>query len=298
FLTTVFLTVSARLYREFAPRTIRKETVRALLRFSLPLIPGLLLWWVISVSDRYLLTWMVGSEENGLYVAAAKIPTIMTLLCTVFLTAWKTSAVTEDGGSDEEAKARKGAFYGNVYRGFVALLFCAAACITLFSKLFAKILFSADFYIAWQYIPILTIGTVFYNLSRFLGSVYFVKEKSLRSSITAAVAAAVNVVLNLLLIPRFGAFGAAGATFAAYLIEYLVRDVDAQREIRFPAQRLRIYGCGILLTAEVVVVTLAPSYWIAASAVLTALILAFSMKPLFSMLNGLLKMIRSKKVYK
>lgn len=300
FLTTVFLVFSAHLYRELSLKDVRKKTVKALLKFSMPLILGTLLWWIISVSDRYLITWITGSEANGLYVAAAKIPTLLTLMTTVFLTAWKISAVTEDSGEDAAEKARRGEFYGRVYRGFVAVLFCMGAGITLFSKLFAGILFAEEFYAAWQFIPILTLGTVFYGLSRFLGCIYFVKEKSFRSSLTAAIAATVNIVLNLFLIPHFGAFGAAAATFVAYLVEYVVREIDAQREIKFDSCRLRILLCGVLLVAEVAVVTLELPYWLWIAGAMTVLMIVLSGKTLIEMAKGLLGELtgRSKKVYK
>ena len=291
FLTTLFLTVVARLDRAFSFGSIRRDTARALLRFSLPLVPGLLLWWVISVSDRYVLTWITGAEANGLYVAAAKIPTLLTLLTTVFLTAWKTSAVTEDSGESEAARGEKASFFGNVYHGFVALMFCAGAGITLFSRIFAQILFSDEFFPAWQFIPVLTVGTVFYSLSRFLGSVYFVKEKSIRSTVTAAIAAGINILLNFLLIPSYGAFGAAIATLASYLVEFLIRQVDATREIRFSANYLTILLYSVFLGAEVYVVTAELPYWEITAVLLTLCILGLSGKTLYRMGKGLIKTI-------
>lgn len=289
FLTTVFLVFYARLYRVFSLRSVRRKTARALIAFSLPLVPATMLWWVISVSDRYLLTVMLesGSDINGLYVAAAKIPTLLTLLCTVFLTAWKTSAVVENSGDGEAEKKKKSEFYGSVYKGFVAVLFCMGAGIVLFAQLFAKILFSDAFYEAWRYIPLLTLGTVFYSLSRFLGSIYFVKRKSVHSFLTALFAAVLNVILNLVLIPSYGAFGAAAATLAAYLLEFIVRDIDAQKQLCFPAQRLRILVCGILLLCEVVVMSsgLTHSLWIAAG--LTVAILLVNARVLLGTLKGI-----------
>lgn len=42
--------------------------------YSLPLIPNAILWWVMQVSDRYILTLFLGVAANGLYTVAAKIP--------------------------------------------------------------------------------------------------------------------------------------------------------------------------------------------------------------------------------
>lgn len=288
-LTTIFLVFYARLYRAFQIRSISKRTAKDLIAFSLPLVPATMLWWVISVSDRYLITWLSSSDLNGLYVAAAKIPTLLTILCTVFLTAWKTSAVVEDSGDGKAEKKKRSEFYGSVYRGFVAVLFCAGAGIVLLSRLFAKVLFSSAFYEAWKYIPILTIGTVFYSLSRFLGSIYFVKRKSMHSFLTALSAAILNIVLNLLLIPKYGAFGAAAATFLSYLLEFIIKDIDVQKQLRFSAQRPRIFLSGIFLLLEVVAMTMDKGYgiWIAIGC--TGIILLFNARVLIETLMGMIK---------
>lgn len=300
-ITTVVVVFGARLYRVFSLKTVRKKTLRALLAFSLPLIPGTILWWIISVSDRYLLTYFSGGETNGLYVAAAKIPTLLTLLCTVFLTAWKISAVVEDSGEDREAVREKCRFYSRVYRGFVAVLFSMAAGITLFAKLFAKILFDESYYTAWTFIPILTVGTVFYSLSRFLGSVYFVKRKSLQVSLTAGASALLNVILNLALIPRFGGLGAAAATFAAYFLEFVIRDVNSKRYLAFNTHRLSVLLASLLLVLNALVVSLETMYWLPVSILLTALMLLLEGREILAIVKGLLQVLtrrRSKNVYK
>jgi O-antigen/teichoic acid export membrane protein len=291
-LTTVFLVFRARLYRDFSVRTIRKSLLKDLLRFSLPLIPGTILWWIISVSDRYLLTWMSGGTVNGLYVVAAKVPTLLTLLCTVFLSAWKVSAVTEDSGDSAAEKQRKSEFYARVYQIYITVLFCAGAGIILFSKIFAKILFANEFYSAWQYIPVLTMGALLYNLSRFLGSIYFVNKRSGRSSLTAALAAVLNVALNLHLIPRYGAFGAAIATLVAYLAEYIVREVDTKREIRFTSYRIRILAYLLILSLEAIVVTLEIPYWIWISVGLTLATVLISGKTLLVLLRSFMQGVK------
>ena len=297
-ITTVVLILAARLDRAFSLKAVRKETLRALLAFSLPLIPGTILWWIISVSDRYLLTYFSGGKINGLYVAAAKIPTLLTILCTVFLTAWKISAVVEDSGDDREAVREKSRFYSRVYRGFIAVLFSMASGIILFSKLFARILFAEAYYTAWAFIPILTVGTVFYSLSRFLGSVYFVKRKSLQVSLTAGASAVLNVVLNLILIPHIGGFGAAAATFAAYFLEFVIRDVNSKHYLSFNTHRWSVLLATVLLGLNAVVVSLEIPYWLPCSLFLTALMLAVQGRALLAMAKGLLQIVRSKKVYK
>ena len=82
-----------------------------MLTYCVPLIPTAVFWWIMGVSDRYLVKWFVGSDANGIYAVAYKIPTILTILATVFMDAWQLSAIAESG--DRRAQAR---FYARVGR--------------------------------------------------------------------------------------------------------------------------------------------------------------------------------------
>ena len=78
-----------------------------MLTYCVPLIPTAVFWWIMGVSDRYLVKWFVESDANGIYAVAYKIPTILTILATVFMDAWQLSAIAESG--DRRALARSAA---------------------------------------------------------------------------------------------------------------------------------------------------------------------------------------------
>ena len=84
-----------------------------MLTYCVPLIPTAVFWWIMGVSDRYLVKWFVESDANGIYAVAYKIPTILTILATVFMDAWQLSAIAESG--DRRAQAR---FYARVWDAF------------------------------------------------------------------------------------------------------------------------------------------------------------------------------------
>mgnify|MGYP003278603616 FL=1 len=57
----------------------RERLWRQMLTYCVPLIPTAVFWWIMGVSDRYLVKWFVESDANGIYAVAYKIPTILTL---------------------------------------------------------------------------------------------------------------------------------------------------------------------------------------------------------------------------
>ena len=175
-----------------------------MLTYCVPLIPTAVFWWIMGVSDRYLVKWFVGSDANGIYAVAYKIPTILTILATVFMDAWQLSAIAESG--DRRAQAR---FYARVWDAFFSAVCLCAGGIIAFSSLLIRLLAAESYYDAWRYIPILTLSMIAAAFSNFMGSVYVVTKKSTASLWTSLAGAAANIALDLLPIPRIGVQGAA-----------------------------------------------------------------------------------------
>ena len=158
-LSSVFIFLAGKLWRELTFSGLRKSTLRAMLVYSLPLIPTTISWWVTNVSDRYMITFMKGDGVNGLYAAAYKIPTLLMVLIGIFNSAWKYSAVSE------RDRGEGALFFTNVYRGFLSLLFCVSGGVIAFSKLLSHLMFGPDFRSAWVYIPVLTLAMAFSALA-------------------------------------------------------------------------------------------------------------------------------------
>ena len=227
FTVTLLLFFAARLYRDFSLKNFSKQTLTQMLKFSVPYIPTTMMWLITSVSDRYIVRIFCGVGETGLYAASYKIPTLLTLVCTVFIEAWQFSAVKDAEGEERER------FFSTVYRAYLGLVFVAAGFLIGGSKLFTEILLADSYYESWRYVPMLVAATVFSTLVSFMGSVYFVEKKSLLSMVTALMGAVINVALNFILIPDHGAMGAAVATFISYFAVYIVRAYDTRSYVRF-----------------------------------------------------------------
>lgn len=293
-LTTVFLVLVTRLWRAVKPRSISKQTIAAMLRFCLPLVPTTIFWWITGVSDRYMVDMMCSPELNGLYTAAYKVPNLLIYAISIFDSAWKLSVSAEE---DPEACA---AFYSKVWRVYTTLAFMGGGCLILGSRLFAGILFAGDFVAAWVYIPTLTFATVFTALCTFLGSVYFASKRTVGSMLTALAGALLNVVLNFLLIPTYGAMGASVATFISYFAVCILRLITGRRLIPFKGEWGRLTVNTLLMGALTAVVTLSevdaqrlPVMYVAAVGVL-AVMLAVNARAVLGLAKDAKRMLRGR----
>lgn len=230
-LTLLGLTVIAELYKFVDFRRIDKQLLREMMKYSLPLIPTYILWWITSASDRWFVIDMISSHDNGIYSAAYKIPTLLLLVTTLFNQAWQMSAIENKDQKDLPD------FYTRIYGAYSSVLFMGAAGLIMIVKPLTYLLVDNDpaknYVYAYHYTPILIIAMIFQCLCQFMSSIYSVRKKSMNSMLTSLVAAAVNIVLNILLIPRYGVYGAAVATAASYFACFMVRIFDARSYVKF-----------------------------------------------------------------
>ena len=224
---SVFLLFINRNTYKFSISYIKTPVLKKMLRYSLPLIPTAMMWWVMNASDRYVITWFLGISATGIYAVSHKIPSVMHMVYTIFQQAWQVSAIEESDAKDRTV------FYGQIYRIFCDGLIIAAAFIIIIIRPVISVVVETSYVSAWKYAPFLVISSVFSSLAGFLGINYIVSEHTLGAFITAAITAMINLVLNILFTPIIGMYGTALATLIGYFALWLIRSIDTQRYIRY-----------------------------------------------------------------
>lgn len=136
---------------------------REMIAYSIPMIDNALAWWVNNASDRYVVVFFCGLAANGIYSVASKIPSILNVFQTIFNQAWRLSAVKDFDPNDESG------FFANTYKVYNCLMTVLCSAIIVFDKSLAKFLYAKNFYIAWKYVPWLTIAILFGALSGYIG---------------------------------------------------------------------------------------------------------------------------------
>ncbi len=256
FLSVLFLIIGSRAYKNLNFRTLNKTVCKRMISFSLPLMPTSLLWWVVNVSDRYFVKYMIGSAANGLYAAAYKIPTILTLVSAIFLDAWQISAVNENKSTS------KNEFYSDIFKSFQGGIFVVGSVLIFASKLVTKLLLADSYYDSWQYIPVLIFATVFSCFVVFMGNIYLALKRNIATLVTTIAGAVINLILNGIFISLFGAQGAAIATCISYFTVYLARAIDIKhKEKNISFSTTLVFINSVIMLAQTVIMLLEVPYW-------------------------------------
>ena len=230
-------------YRLLAPFRIDRALLRRMLVYSLPLVPNLLSWWLVSVSGRYVVLWGSGLAAAGLFTAASKMPSLINIVASVFQQAWQYSTAREIDSPD------RGAFFGVVMRGYSLATLTVAGLVIALNRPISRVMLQAEFAEGWRYVPLLMLVASFGVISIFFESFYQALKNSGVLMASTALGAVVNVILGVALVPFMGPWGAGLAGAVAYMLVLVVRARDLRRRINLPIDRLRLgYQLALLIS--------------------------------------------------
>lgn len=278
FVCTILVFCLTRLWRFVSIKKVTKTLCAKMLTYCMPLIPNTVCNLIVSISDRYLIAYMISESANGIYAVANKIPTILMIVANIFAEAWQISAVTEEEGRVH--------FFSRVCGVYQALAFTVASALVLTAQLSTTLLAAPEYYEAWQYIPMLVCATTFSCIATFLSSIYMVEKKSIYTLLTTMLAAVTNIVLNIWWIPIFGIHGAATATFISYFVMFAVRAIHTRRFVKIKWDLKKLFANIILLTAQIAVMMTMFYGYIVVSALITLAITIINFKDLLSVVRA------------
>lgn len=226
FISSIYAFTSGEVLSTLRKFTFDSNLCKAMLKYSIVLLPTSFLWWIIDSSDRVMISSLLGPNSNGIYAISYKIPAIIASLAGIFNQSWVFTVVKEkDSGNKSE-------YANTIFKSIYIIMTIAALVIITFIKIFFKFYVSPDYYTAWKYVPFLLIGSLFLSYGTFFSASYNAYKDGKGILFSSILGAFINIILNFLFIPKFGIYGAAIATCVSYISVFFYRYFDTQKYIR------------------------------------------------------------------
>jgi O-antigen/teichoic acid export membrane protein len=199
-------------------RLLERRLLTELAAYGLPFAMTGALAAFISLSDRYILEFLMGAEATGLYAASYDLA--MRSLHVLMLVVAMACNPVIFRAYEAEGRAAAAPLIRGQGELLLGLALPAAIGFIILAPGITALMLGAEFQqAARELIPWIAAATVLSGFQAFYLSLSFALPKQpLRQTAVFAAGALVNVVLNFLLIPRFGLMGAALATVAAYAL--------------------------------------------------------------------------------
>lgn len=247
--SAIFLILKGKLWEQIRFSYVDKTVLKEMLRYSIPLIPNSIMWWVMAGGDRYIINHYLGAGANGIFSLASKIPGMINMLYTFFYQAWQMSAIEEHKSSDQKE------FYSNIFKVTNALLSISVVVIVMCVKPLYLWMMSSSFKIAWKYVPVLSLASAISCYGSFFGVIYAVNKNTKMASVTTFIGAVVNIGFNLIFVRMIGLHGVTIGTLLGYLAVTIIRARDTYNEIYidFDVSRLSITVLVLIIQSVITV---------------------------------------------
>lgn len=222
----IYISIVLRLHQFIDVKLINKKKINDLLFYSLPMIPNQLSWWIVNISDRTIITHFINTAANAVYTVSCKFSNIVNTVFAIFSTSWQETASLhiKDKNSEE--------FLSDMMNS-IFILFASFSIIMMAMIPFVFDLMVGESYrVGFNYIPILLLGNIFNILVSLLGGVYIALKMVKQVANTTIISAILNILINLLLIKKFGLYAASVSTLIAYLIMAIYRYIDIKKYLK------------------------------------------------------------------
>ncbi len=212
-----------------------KRMAKELFKYSVPLVPNQLSLWIVSISDRTIISTILGTSANGIYSIANKFSVILNGIYNVFYLAWSEQASLNFKEDDRDN------YFSLVINNGIKIFGTICLLIITAMPFIFSILINQNYEESYYQIPILLLGTLLSIIVGMIGVIYIAKKKSKELAKTTAIAAIINIIINIVFIRQFGLYAASMSTFIAYLIVMIYRWFDIKKYINIKLDKVKIF---------------------------------------------------------
>lgn len=189
------------------------EKAKQLVSFSLPMMLTSLVAFYITFGDRYFLRIISGLGDVGIYSLGYKFGFLLYFVITgPFFNIWD----SEKYKIQHKKNAKE--FYQQTFLVLSTIVLLFATGVSLFARNLLQVMSDASFWPAYKIVPIIMAAYVTNAWTEYVCFGLLLKQKTIELTYGAIIAAGVVTLLYVTLIPRYGTYGAAWASFVAFSV--------------------------------------------------------------------------------
>lgn len=215
------------------------------LKFSIPLLPGTIAYLLMSISDRIIMERYISLSMIGIYSIAFTLASGLGMFIQSGYRAFEPEIFKKFGNEGFSS------FIDGLHRIFMFIVFSMAIVLSLFSKEILLILTKGDFVNGYTLVPILITGVVLTAENAILGSIAIAEKKTKLSMYSTLIGAVFSLVVNIILIPYIGYYGAA----IAYVVSFLVMNIITFRGLENKLYTIRYDLIAVLIYSVVSIIS-------------------------------------------
>ena len=241
---------------------IDRGMLRELLHYGLPTMPGAIAIMLIEIIDKPLMLKLAGAATAGVYGVNYKLGIFMMLVVTVFRYAWQPFYLQmKDSTETRQLFARVLTYFVLLGAGIVLLLSLFIGDLVRIPIPFwnGRVLINPEYLGGIGIVPIILFSYLWAGIAQILNAGLYIEKRTRLVLAATTSGAAVNIACNLLLIPAWGMYGGAFATFAAYFTITVFYAIAVRRIFPVPWEYARLLRIAAAFSAAALLWYLLPA---------------------------------------
>ena len=224
-----FLFVKNKFYKNI--NKPQKQTMKKMLKYSIPMIPDGLSWWIVNASDRTLISIFLGNSMNGIYSVSCKFSNILSSFVQIFNMSWQENASLHINDKENVE------YFSKILNKTYKLFFFTCILILYCIPFVFKFMIGETYQEAFKYIPILLLGNLYNCIAIVLGGIYIARKETKKVAQTTILGAILNLIIDLILIKFIGIWAAAISTMISYIFLAVYRYIDIKKSFNIIIDR-------------------------------------------------------------
>lgn len=237
---SIYLIMKIKIFKYINFHTLSKDKIKDLVVYSFPLIPNSISSWIMSISDKVMISFLLGVSFNGIYSISTKFSILLSHVFTVFSLSWTESASMSTNDEDRSSYFSK--IINNVF------IICSFICIILLAAMpiIFKILIEQSYSSAYKYIPVLICASFFELFSTLIGSVFIALKLPKQIATTTIIGGIINITVNILFLKKFGLIVACISTLVSYIYIAVIRYIKISKHLKIKLDYHKYFLVAIL----------------------------------------------------
>lgn len=204
-------------YNPLKTKGNKSGDLKEMLHYSIPLIPNVLSWWIINVSDRTIINIILGNFYNGIYGICCKIPTMLSLIFSIFNLSFQQLVMHNINENSQKQ------YYNFLIKKVIKVLFSGSIAIIGVTPIIYYQFLNKDYWDGISSVPVLLAGAIMLSLAQYVGDLLLAKKHTRIIGVSTVIGAIINIILNIFTIPNLGIMGASISTMISCMIMFAVR---------------------------------------------------------------------------
>ena len=244
-LASLFLIFKIKIYKYISFSVLSKNKIKELIKYSFPLIPNSISSWIMSISDKIMISFLLGVSFNGIYSISTKFSLLISHIFNVFSLSWTESASMSNNDEDRSI------YFSKIIN--IVFLLCSFMCLLILAAMpiIFKILIKELYFDAYKYIPILICASFFELFSILIGGVFIALKLPKEIATTTILGGIINILINIFFMKKYGLIIASLSTLISYIYIALARYLKISKYVKI---KLNYFNFFIITIMYIIIV--------------------------------------------